>query len=430
MALSDIVSISISANTVVPSRVGFGTPLILDYNSRFTDKLTRVYTSTIAMLADGFLVTDPAYKMAQAIFNQNPKVTQVRVGRTTHAPTQVIKLTPIAHDTHLYTVNINGTDKTFTSDGSATAAEIVTGLVAAIGVFSGVTATSTDAGATLTLTGTAGTLFEYYVNELDLTQSDNTADPTSATDLASIILESDDFYTIHPTCHGAGITVALAAAVESLKKILITEGANSTELAGTGIGSTLKTAAYVRTVFSYNERPWQFLGAAWAGKVLPQDPGSATWKFKTLAGITPSTLTATQIGLLEGKNVNYYSTIAGINIMQQGKSASGEFVDVTQGIDWLTQRLMERIFGDLANSLKIPFTDTGIGVIESDVRAQLREGINVGFLAASPEPVVTVPKASAVSTANKALRKLTGVEFSATLAGAIHSVTITGTVSV
>lgn len=430
MALSDIVSISISANTVVPSRVGFGTPLILDYNSRFTDKLTRVYTSTIAMLADGFVVGDPAYKMAQAIFNQNPKVTQVRVGRTTHAPTQVIKLTPIAHDTHLYTVNINGTDKTFTSDGSATAAEIVIGLVAAIGVFSGVTATSTDAGATITLTGTAGTLFEYYVNDLDLTQSDNTADPTSATDLASIILESDDFYTIHPTCHGAGITVALAAAVESLKKILITEGANSTELAGTGIGSTLKTAAYVRTVFSYNERPWQFLGAAWAGKVLPQDPGSATWKFKTLAGITPSTLTATQIGLLEGKNVNYYSTIAGINIMQQGKSASGEFVDVTQGIDWLTQRLMERIFGDLANSLKIPFTDTGIGVIESDVRAQLREGINVGFLAASPEPVVTVPKAADISTANKALRKLTGVEFSATLAGAIHSVTITGTVSV
>lgn len=430
MGLADIVSVSITANTVVPSRVGFGTPLIFDYNSRFTSTLTRVYKSLVAMIADGFLVTDPAYKMAVAIFSQNPKVKQVRVGRTTHAPTQLISLVPIAQNSHTYTVNINGTDKTYTSDNTATVAEIVIGLVAAIGVFSGVTATNVGPNTSILLTGTAGVLFEYHVDNNDLTQTDTTVDPSSATDLATIILESDDFYTVHPTCHGELIVLALAAAIEPLAKILVTESGDSAELAGTGIGEDLKAAAYVRTVFFYSSRPWEFIGAAMAGKVLPQDPGSVTWKFKTLAGILPENLTDSQIGLLEGKNVNYYSTIAGINITQQGVTAQGEFADIVQGSDWFKQRLMERIFGDLANALKIPFTDPGIQVIEGEIRAQIQEGINVGFIASSPDSTVTVPLAADTNPTDRANRLLTGVEFSAPLAGAIHAVSINGTLSV
>jgi hypothetical protein len=133
---------------------------------------------------------------------------------------------------------------------------------------------------------------------------------------------------------------------------------------------------------------------------------------------------------MRADNVNFYHTIAGVNITEEGESASGEFIDVTQGVDWLAQRLQERIFGKLANAKKIPFTDPGIQIVEAEVRAQLQEGINVGFLAADPVPVVTVPLAADVSATDKGNRLLPDVEFQATIAGAIHSLEITGSVTV
>ena len=92
--------------------------------------------------------------------------------------------------------------------------------------------------------------------------------------------------------------------------------------------------------------------------------------------------------------------------------------------------MTERIFATLISVDKIPFTDNGIGVIENDVRAQLSEGIRIGGLAADPAPIVSVPKASEVDSADKLARALRNVTFNATLAGAIHSVEVTGSVSV
>lgn len=428
MGLNDIVSVDITANTVVPSRVGFGTPLVLDYHTRFAER-SRVYKTTLAMLADGFLVTDPAYKMAVKVLSQSPKVKQLRVGRCANAPTQVIVLAPVAQDNHDYTVTVDGTDFTITSGDNATVAEIVTALVAEI-VSAGIAVTNTDGGTTVTLTGTLGVLFEVTTDHHDITREDTTQDPGIVADLAAIQLFNPDFYTIHPTLHGADTTTALAAQVETMANILVTESGDSAELAGTGIGATLKLAAYARTALMFTQRPHEFPGAAWAGKLLPKDPGSATWKFKTLAGVTPDSFTDTEVGNLELRNVNYYSTIGGKNITQQGMSSSGEFIDITQGVDWFSQRLKERIFGDLTAADKIPYTDTGAAVLESDVRAQIRDGINVGFLASSPDYTVTVPKVADEDPADRANRLFSGIEFSAPLAGAIHAVSITGTVSV
>jgi hypothetical protein len=116
--------------------------------------------------------------------------------------------------------------------------------------------------------------------------------------------------------------------------------------------------------------------------------------------------------------------------MGGGLVAANEYLDVVRFRDWLTSRLQERIFARLAGNKKIPFTDTGIAIIEAEIRGQLDEGVQVGGLAADPEPTVTVPLASAVTTANKQARHLTPVYFTATLAGAIHKLTIEGTVSV
>ena len=77
---------------------------------------------------------------------------------------------------------------------------------------------------------------------------------------------------------------------------------------------------------------------------------------------------------------------------------------------------------------KVPFTDNGIAAIEGEVRAALKEGVDAGFLAANPAPTVTMPRAAAVTQTNRSLRQLTPGAFSATIAGAINGLTLSGVV--
>ena len=67
---------------------------------------------------------------------------------------------------------------------------------------------------------------------------------------------------------------------------------------------------------------------------------------------------------------------------------------------------------------------------DKDVREILDLGITQGILAADPAPTITVLKVADVSQADKANRNLPDITFNATLAGAIHKVTVRGTVSV
>jgi hypothetical protein len=99
-------------------------------------------------------------------------------------------------------------------------------------------------------------------------------------------------------------------------------------------------------------------------------------------------------------------------------------------IDWLYANIQEDVFALLQANDKIPFTDIGIAQVQGAIQAVLGRGISVGGLSADPAPAVTVPAVADISTIDKAARNLTGIEFTATLAGAIHIVTITGSVSV
>jgi len=71
-----------------------------------------------------------------------------------------------------------------------------------------------------------------------------------------------------------------------------------------------------------------------------------------------------------------------------------------------------------------------VAVVEADVRAILDLGIAKGLIASTPAYTVSVPLAADVSSANKIARNLPDVTWEATLAGAIHHVTITGRVTV
>lgn len=429
MSLASLVKVTITKLTTAPTRVGFGTPLVMGFHTVFPER-TRIYTAVADMVTDGFATTDPEVAAVTALFSQNPRPTRAIVGRRENPTDMSVKLTPIPKDSTQYDVTINGTVFSFVSDASATIAEIVTGLEVAINAGSE-PVTATDNATDLQLDAdVAGDLFTLVVDRALITQDDETLEAGIVADYLAIQADNDDFYAVLPTSHATLEIEALAVTIEAQKKIMLATSADDDILTGVGLAADLKTAGFVRTIMMYHPKPHQYGGAGWAGKLLPLDPGSATWKFKTIAGLDVVKLTETEQTNVLDENGNTYVEVAGISITCNGTSASGEFIDITRGIDEFEQRLQERIFGVLANLPKLPFTNQGIAVIEGEIRAQQQEAITNGVFAADPAPTVSVPDVLDVPTADKANRLLPDVGFTATLAGAIHAVEIDGTVSV
>ena len=111
------------------------------------------------------------------------------------------------------------------------------------------------------------------------------------------------------------------------------------------LGSNLKTASNSRAAVFWTENESDYLQAAVAGLCLPQDPGSLTFAFKRLNGTPVSNLLTTSAAtVLSNKNINYYANVANRNLTFDGKMASGDYIDVTRSVDWLTARIQENVF--------------------------------------------------------------------------------------
>lgn len=432
--LNDIVTVSITTASAQVKQAGFGTMLILDSHTVFPERI-RFYTDLAGMVSDGFAVTSAAYKAASAAFSQNPQVQRIAIGRRVGASAQVTEISPIAFNSAVYSVKVNGLSASFTSDSSATVAEICTGLAAAISglAISGLTiaATATE----VTVTSNTNLISHSVENTsprgyLEVSQVQTAG--ALAADLAAVANENNDWYALTLTTSSLNEIAAAAGYVEANKKLMI-QGSQDTDILGSGtadIASVLKAASFFRSAIFYHQVPDQFIGAAMLGKGLPYNPGSLTFKFKTLAGVTASNLSATESSNALGKNANFAQTVAGVSMTGEGKVASGEYIDIVRDRDWFQARLQERIFTLLLNNPKVPFTDAGISAVEAELRAQLLEAQAAGFLADSPRPTIIVPKAKDVPSGDRAIRKLSGISFSARVAGAIHCVAITGTVTV
>jgi hypothetical protein len=248
----------------------------------------------------------------------------------------------------------------------------------------------------------------------------NTTSDATLAAFASAILATAKF--------SAASVVAVAGGTDNDRVIELTATGNASNPQITDLAITLGaqiTSAKWEVVAGGAES----FAAAWASSRISQDPGSTTWKFGALSGITPSALTASQQAFLEANNGNHYQAYGSAKLPAQGTMASGRFIDVQQGVDWISVRMQEDVFNLLQQAApkKIPYTDQGFHQVASVMQARLELAVKAGILAASPAPTVTVPKVASVDPADKAIRKASGLAFAGTLAGAIHSTTIQGT---
>ena len=71
MSLDSIIDLTITVQDTAVTRAGFGLPLVMDYHTNWPERY-RLYSSTTAMVADGFAADDPAVVLVGKILGQNP----------------------------------------------------------------------------------------------------------------------------------------------------------------------------------------------------------------------------------------------------------------------------------------------------------------------------------------------------------------------
>lgn len=264
------------------------------------------------------------------------------------------------------------------------------------------------------------------------------ADADWAAALTAINNENGDWYrfVIVPVVTATPNDEYLDAAewTETQKKRLFIQTLETDTLnaaLSTDLAAQLKALGYERTVVQYHlaANTDEYAHTSWVGEGSPFDPGSSTWAYKTLKGVTADKLTTGQKSAAWGKNCNTYTTVGGVSITEKGVVASGEFIDILDGIDWIESRLQETVFGSLVNLRKIPYDDSGIQMIRGLVKSVLDEAGRKGILQGDTIEV-TAPKYKDIPSADRMARHLPDIKFTALLQGAIHTVAISGVVSV
>lgn len=449
--VKDFVDISITRETAKLTRTGFGTAMLFGPHYYNTDR-SRTYTDPADMITDGFLTTDDLYIAALKLMGQTLSPPSFKVGRKLEDVNSKVTLaftgTPsagtwtlavgIADATPVVTGNI-----TYAADDDTssieTAIEALTGIteVTVTGLYStGYTIefTGVDAAADFRITAIDVSALT-GVTAATVTQTQyGSAVETWDVGLNAIIADDADWYCLLATTKTKADILLLSAIIETKTKMYFVSTAEADVKNGVAANTllSLKALTYDRTVYMYSADAANFPEAAWTGGQLPQDPGSITWKFKKQVGITPDVLTSTEFGNIKDNYGNTFETVAGVNsVTSEATVVSGEFIDIIRGTDWLQTRMGEDLFSLLINSNKIPFTERGAAAIEGKITYWLTkaESQDVDLLV-SGESVVTLPRISTVSAADKLARFLDGITFSGNYSGAVHKIGITGKLAV
>lgn len=459
MAVQIYAQVSVTKTFARFSQPGFGVPLIASYHTR-TGNLVDTYSSLTEMVDDGFATTDHAYKMASALLSQNSVVPRFKVGRLENAHTHTIDITP-ANTTEGFVYNLTFKIGSVTETLSVTVqsgdavADICDDLVTAHGAATALAAVTsiTDNSTKVTIdVDTDGDVMEVTTtnNPADLQIADVTADSSLADDLTAINDADEDWYCLLlDVASDARIAAARSwvdsnggnsaarpkvALYECFDSAIVDEPSTST----TDPASDLATAATDRNAVVYGAGVCTSSHCALAGDRLPADPGSSTWGFKRLVGQTPPNLTRTQLNAALGKSANVFAQFGSTGSTNlQGTMGSGEFIDITRGLDWFKSQIETALGTLLVASPKIPFTQAGLDVVKGTLEAVQQAAVTQGVLDAGdpedpdqPVPRVIMPSLGSTTAADRAARILRGVEVTGRLSGAIHTFVIAVKVSI
>ena len=203
--------------------------------------------------------------------------------------------------------------------------------------------------------------------------------------------------------------------------------------------ATEMLTGYDRTIIMYYDDSVDTPEAAIVGATAALDAGSFTYKNLILKGITPLKLNEARVNAITGTAETAHGiTIvrkAGDIVTTSGFAASGEYIDVIDSYDWIIEHITYDVQKVFNQNHKVPFTNPGVVQLENATLSVLKTAFANGMIAPTADndkvgdySTDFIP-ASEMTSEQRATRHYDGGNFSFTLAGAIHTATINGTIA-
>jgi len=485
LSVSRIASVSINLSPVAATARNLSTLLILG-STDVIDTVERFRSyEDIASVADDFSGTDPEYLAAALYFAQNPRPTQLYIGRWAETPTagalkggalsgaeQTIA-TWQAVVAGAFVATVDGVLKSpagldFSGAANLNAvAAIIDAAIAGAGVVWDaeharfvIKSDTTGAASTVTYAGApgAGTDISAMIKGTAVTAAQIVPGLVAETPLAAVTLMDDlpfDWYAVEFALDSGNglspaeaVTVALYIEASDPPHVFANPTSDTAVLdpgSTTDVASLLKAANYSRSFTQYSADPNAVASAM--ARILTTDFNAnnsiITLKFKQEPGVTAEQLTSGQVNALEAKNANVLVQYANNTaILEEGVMANGAYFDEIFGLDWLRDAVQTGVFNLLYTSkTKIPQTDAGNRQIANVIAAALEQGVDNGLIAAGVWTVggfgqlaqgdymptgyyVYTPPIASQSQADREARKSVPFQIAVKLAGAIHSVDV------
>lgn len=240
---------------------------------------------------------------------------------------------------------------------------------------------------------------------------------------------TNDFWAVCPVGIGDADLQKLAEFIETVEPGVFMD------VASTKISDTVITGQYERTRVIHQTYDTDYANVGEMAAMLSHAPGSATFQFLNIPGLEAQALTQSEINAMEKNNTACYVSLYGNSCVYGGKTVSGEWADTILFKDWLIDRIQRKVSGLFIKLDKVPYTDAGITMIQSNMISALEEGRTAGGIAEdetdddgniTPGFTTSVPRGRSLDEAKRAHRVLESCTFEARLAGAIHSVTVRG----
>jgi hypothetical protein len=217
----------------------------------------------------------------------------------------------------------------------------------------------------------------------------------------------------------------------------------------TNVAARNKGGAYERTSVWWHNNPEKYLAigaASWAARRNFDQVNTAyTLKFKRIATINDINLGSASVQAItgfvpelgldpdEGHLANTYVNIGSLDMVVEGNTLSGAFVDEIHTADWLIARTQESILAVLANNARVPYTNTGVHMIVAACEAVMQRAFVAGLIA-DVEDVDTgellpaydfeVERVEEIPEAQRRHRIAPDIRGTFRYAGALHYVTV------
>lgn len=444
---NQFIEVSVVNETRTMETASFDIPMFLAGMASWGSTVTKTYTSTKAMLADGIPSNHPAYLFASKAFSGTFRPNKVIVGNWQGTVGTELRVLSLPSDSEtVFNIKVGYGDEVKTVTHTAVAGASTSDTAVAI-------AALINAAFPLGLDAAASSSYvqvdpadpataEFAITTTDthglLTIETDTALDDPLDSLNAIVADNNDFFYVAADTYLDASQEVIAQWCEEAEKIYVMKGL-ATEIASdsdTDIASTLKAAAYANTHIIVPSAANMYTGIEGAiiGSIAAVAAGKTTLFAKTLKGIVYDSFSATEVGYIQDKNANFYARTAGAGFYVDGRNSDGTWFDAAVFALWAKIRTREAIFKLMKKKSdagqKIPRSDVGNEMIRQAIfEYMINPAIRNGAIitkneGAEIDPEVYVPDRSEATEDDLSNRILRDVNIEFIYSGAVQNVKV------